>query len=108
MMKFHSLFLTVLACFLLASCSSDVTRGIVGEWQGQIVQQTLTFYEDDYIDMASQRHSTYEGTYTIADGNKLTLLFPTLSRPITCSAKISGDELTLDHPGGRVEVYKRL
>jgi len=107
-MKFHSLFLTVLACFLLISCSSDVTKGIVGEWQGQIVQQTLTFYEDGYIDMASSRHSTYEGTYIITDGNKLTMVFPKLSRPISCSAKISGDELSLDHPSGRVEVYKRL
>ena len=107
-MTFRSLFLAVLACFLLTGCSSDVTKDLVGEWEGEVVQQTLTFYEDGYIDMDSPRHSTYEGTYTIEGGNELTINFPALSRPISCSAKISGDKLTLDHPSGRVEVYKRL
>ena len=62
-----TLILIILSSSLLSGCSSDVSKEIIGEWKGEVVQQTLTFYEDGYVDMDSPRHSTYEGTYTIDD-----------------------------------------
>ena len=96
-----------LACFLLTGCSSNVETEIVGEWRGITPKQDLVFHEDGQVEMKSPRHSVYEGRYSIADGNKLTCEFPSLSKPVECTAKIRGDKLTLVHTGGREEVYVR-
>jgi hypothetical protein len=106
-MIYRFLLVAGLACFLLAGCSSNIETEIVGEWRGVTPKQDLVFHDDGQIEMKSPQHSVYEGNYTIADGNKLTCEFPSLSNPVECTAKISGDKLTLVHPGGRKEVYVR-
>ncbi len=90
---------------IFAGCSSNVENEIIGEWEGETVKQNLLFHEYGHIEMKDHKHGLYDGQYIIEDGNKLRFDFERLSRPIKCTAKISGKKLTLVHPGGREEIY---
>ena len=100
--------LSILICtFLLIGCSADVSKEIVGEWRGITPKQDLAFYSDGQVRMSSPRHSSYEGYYRIDDGDQLTAEFANMSRPVKCTVKISGSEMTLVFSGGRKEEYVR-
>lgn len=106
-MVYRFLMLVSLISLIMTGCGSDVENEIVGEWKGTTAKQDLVFYEDGLIEMKGHKHGVYEGRYTIEDGNKLTCNFERLSKPVKCTARIRGDNLTLVHPGGREEVYQR-
>lgn len=106
-MKYRVALIILFCCSLLIACGSDLKTDIVGGWRGLDGHQDLVFYGNGKVVMQSPRHSDYEGEYTIKDGNRMTFVFYQLSRPIECEAKISNNELTLVHPGGRKEVYAR-
>lgn len=100
------LLLMSLCCLLLAGCSSNVENEIIGEWKGSAPNQTLIFHRDRTVEMKSPAHSTYTGSYTIEDGNKMTFVFPNLYNPtIKREAKIRGDKLILTDPKGQKEEY---
>ena len=94
-----------LGCLLLTGCSSNVETEIFGEWKGITPKQTLIFHQGGMVEMKSSSHSDYTGSYSVKNGNKLTCIFPALSRPIECTAKIRGDKMTLLFASGREENY---
>lgn len=100
--------LITLLLALLAGCSTDVSSDILGKWHGSAGNQDLVFYQDGQLLMTSPRHGDYRGTYTLTDGNKLVCVFPKLSRPIECTAYISGNTLKLIYTSGREELYQRI
>jgi hypothetical protein len=103
---YRFLMLMSLGCLLLVGCSANVETEIIGEWKSTAPNQTLVFHNDGTIEMKSPAHSTYNGSYTILDGNKLTFVFPSLYNPtIKREAKIRGDKLILLDPKGQEEVY---
>lgn len=102
---YRFLLLMSLICLLVAGCSANVETEIIGEWRGITPKQDLVFYENGQVEMKSPNHSTYTGSYSIKDGNKLTCIFPALSRPVECTAKIRGDRMTLLFASGREENY---
>ena len=105
-MLYKLLMVTGLACFIMAGCSANIESEIIGEWKSSAPNQTLVFHQDMTVEMKSPAHSTYTGSYTILDGNKLTFVFPSLYNPtIKREAKIRGEKLTLLDPKGREEVY---
>ena len=77
-MLYKLLMIIGLACFIMTGCSSNVETEIIGEWKSSAPNQTLVFHQDRTVEMKSPAHSTYAGSYTIEDGNKLTFLFPSL------------------------------
>jgi hypothetical protein len=95
--------------FVLASCSPDIETGIVGEWTGKIINQDIVFYEDGQVDLNDRKYGTFEGDYTITDGNTLTCTFESaiFTEPLIYTVKIKGDKLILKRPNGREEVYVR-
>ena len=103
----RKLFIAVLIAFPLLGCSGDVSQEIVGEWRGITPKQDLVFYSDGQVEMKSPRHSTYRGHYRIVDGDQLTAEFANMSRPVQCTVKISGNEMTLVFASGRKEEYVR-
>lgn len=105
----RGLMLFGLTFLILAGCGSnvDVAKEILGEWKGTVPPQDFVFHAGGRVEMKDHSHGVYEGTYSIADGNKLTCTFERLSGPINCTAKISGNKLTLIHSGGREEVYTK-
>ncbi|MFC1838869.1 DUF5640 domain-containing protein [Thermodesulfobacteriota bacterium] len=105
-MLYKLLMVIGLACFIITGCSSNVETEIIGEWKSTAPKQTLVFHQDGTVEMKSPSHSTYSGSYTIQDSNKLTFIFPSLFNPkIEREAKIRGEKLILLDPGGREEVY---
>jgi len=94
-----------MGCLLLTGYSANVETEIIGEWKSNAPNQTLVFHQDRTVEMKSPAHSTYTGSYAIKDGNKLTCIFPALSMPTECTAKIRGDKMTLLFTSGREENY---
>ena len=103
-------YLSILALiFVLASCSPDIETGIVGEWSGEVIKQDFVFYEDGYVDLIDRKYGTFEGEYTITDGNTLTCTIDSeiFTEPIISKVKIKGDKLILKSSNGREDVYIR-
>jgi len=103
-----SRFATALLLLLfLIGCGGDVEKEIVGEWRGLTAKQDLAFHSDGSVVMKGHRHNAYEGRYVIEESDRLTCIFDRLSRPVECTAKIRGDQLTLAFSTGREEEYER-
>ena len=107
-MKNRYLFILV-AMFTLTACGPDIETGIVGEWTGEVIKQDFVFYEDGYVDLIDRKYGTFEGEYTITDGNTLTCTFDSaiFTEPIMSKVKIKGDKLILKSSSGREDVYIR-
>ena len=103
-------YLSILAFMLvLAACSPDIETGIVGEWTGEVINQDFVFYDDGQVDLNDHKYGTFEGTYTITDGNTLTCTFESaiFTEPVISKVKIKGDKLILISSSGREDVYIR-
>jgi hypothetical protein len=98
----------LLLVVILASCSADVPKEIVGYWKGDTLKQDMNFTEDGRVEIVDHKYSTYRGTYTITDGNVLTCNIDhnMFRKPVVRTVKIKGDKLILIE-NKREEVYNR-
>jgi hypothetical protein len=106
--KIGTLFATIVALALLVSCSAK--SSIVGKWQEIGGDETLEFFKDGTISAVS-KGMTLGGKYSFVEDNRMKLELGgigALAGPMIITVSISGGEMSLTDPKGKVSRYKKI
>jgi hypothetical protein len=108
--KIGTLFATIVALALLVSCSGG--SSIVGMWQEFGGDETLDFFKDGTISAASaSKEMALGGKYSFVEVDRMKVELGgvgALAGPMIMTVAISGGELSLTNPTGKVSRYKKM
>jgi uncharacterized protein (DUF2147 family) len=97
-------FTVVAMVFMFTSCSPKPENPIVGKWKNIDGTETMEFFKDGTVSLVGKEMSL-GGTYKFVDTNRMKLEYGDLGAwmgPIITTISISGNELTLTMPDGKV------
>jgi hypothetical protein len=104
-----SWFIVLFVLALLVSCTSKPENAIVGKWRSGT--ETAEFLKDGRVVMANQSKGfNMAGKYQLVDNGRIKIDFGGMGGfvdPIMIGVTVSGDELTLAMPDGKVLAYTR-
>jgi hypothetical protein len=85
-------------------------EALLGKWQNIGHKETVEFFKDGTVNFLSDG-SPMEGDYKIVDDTHMRLHlggFGGLAGPMVWKFAVSGDQLTLTLPDGKVAMYRRV
>jgi len=109
-MKKLMVVLGMLVLVVLSGCGKSTEKAIIGKWKEVDSTETIEFFKDGTVTVIDKGMSM-SGNYKFVGKNRIKMELGGLGAlmgPIVSKISISGNELSMTMPDGKIERYQRL